>query len=442
MVTTGYGVGLLNAWAILWSAALIIVNDARVDFKRIERHRKQGDAKWKAGGEDHANGNAITSGTDMSLETAALRAGNLKEPQARAPKRTNQADHDWQYVWQALPPRFLHRLHWVTDLVISFRGPGWSHQTPGMAPPPSNIQASLADSFRKPPTAMSTLTRADLLRNNLPRFLVVIVVLDGLKSLMMQDPYFWSLGPSMPSPFPWPVLSRTLLSATMTFFSLQSIFLLAPLIFGVLLGPEWIGELAWPWKYTPYFGSIREIGKQGLAGAWGRWWHQLFRFGFEQCGEGAARALGGDNKGWGKRSRKGMLLRVSLAFALSGTLHASASYTSMRPTKPLHPFIFFALQPVGILVQRAVADWMRQSGWREKIPSWTRELGNYCFVIAWFYITGPFVADDFAGCGVWLYEPVPFSIFRGLSGQGWWFWGGTWIKWHSAVPWWKSGFAI
>lgn len=442
MVTIGYGIGLLNAWAIVWSAALIIFNDARADFKRIEGHRKQGDAKWKARSVDNTNRKAIASARELTLKTAILRAGHFQESSTRKRKETNEADNDIQYVWQAIPSNFLHRLDWVSDLVASFRGPGWSYQISGLAPPPPHIQASLADPALKPPTPSSNLTRADLLRHNLPYFLLVVIIMDGLKSVMMQDPYFWSLGPEVPSPLPYPRLSRTLLSATMTFFSLQGIFLLAPLGLGVLLGPELLGEQAWPWKYTPFYGSLREISKHGLAGVWGRWWHQLFRFGFEQGGEFAARTLGGDSKGWGKKGQKGLLLRVVVAFTLSGTLHACASYTSMLPTRPLNAFTFFAIQPVGLLGQKAIADWMKRNGWREKIPNWIREVGNVVFVFVWFYFTGPIIADDFAGCGIWLYEPVPFSIFRGMSGQGWWFWGGTWVRWHTAQPWWKSGLAF
>ena len=455
MVTVGYGIGLLNAFAVLWSATLLVFKDARADFKRIEGHRKQRDAKWKAGiaGQakggviysDQSNGNATTTSSQESPQNAIMRAGHVdknNDQKANEKKQAADVDHDEQYIWQRLPSTFEHRLDWVMDLVCSFRGPRWSYQISGMAPPPPRIQTSLADPSLKQPTPESYLTRADLLRYNLPYFLTLLIVLDSLKSLAMQDPYFWSLGPATLSPFPCPRLSRTLLSVTMVFFSLQGIFLLAPLVYGVLLGPVWIGEHSWPWMYTPFYGSLRDISKHGLAGAWGRWWHQLFRFAFEQGGEFTARFLGGEARGWGKKSQRGLILSTVVAFALSGILHACGSYTSIHSTRPLHSFMFFALQPAGLLGQKAMTDWIKRTGWRERIPWWLRELGNFVFVLLWFYITGPIVADDFAATGIWLYEPVPFSIFRGLSGQGWWFGGGTWVRWHTADSWWKSGFAF
>ena len=455
MVTTGYGIGLLNIYVILWSATLIIFNDARSDFKRIEAHRKLGDAKWKAGVGTQANGptttntqfssDTVNTSREESLGSAILRAGHIKaadDQNASSEGQAAKADDDNQYVWQRLPPVFQHRLDWVTELICSFRGPRWSYRISGLTPPPPHIQVSLEDKSLIPANQESHLTRPGLLRQNLPPFLFGLLVLDGLKTLAMQDPYFWSLGTASPSPFPYPRFSRMLITVPFVFFSLQSICLLSPLVFGVLLGPERIGEHSWPWMYTPFFGSIREISKHGLAGAWGRWWHQLFRLSFEQGGEFFARALGGEARGWGKKSQKGLILRVFTAFTLSGILHAAASYTTMPPTKPLHSFVFFAMQPLGLLGQRAFTDWIRKAGYREKIPQWLREAGNVLVVVAWVFATGPIVADDFAATGIWLYEPVPFSIFRGLTGQGWWFWGGTWARWHKASPWWKSGIAF
>ena len=455
MVTTGYGIGLLNVYVVLWTATLIIFNDARSEFKRIEGHAKKGDAKWKAriGGEadgsltanNQISKSAVSTSIEESLGTSVLRTANVKsanDQDAGTQKQAADALDGTQYVWQRLPSNFKHRLDWVTDLMCSFRGPRWSYRISGLIPPPQHIQASLGDPSFQKPNEKSYLTRAGLLRQTVPQFLFVLTALDGLKTLTAQDPYFWSLGTDSPSPFPFPRLSRVLISLTFVYFSLQSICLLSPLVFGILLGPKLIGEHAWPWMYTPYFGSLRDISKHGLAGAWGRWWHQIFRLNFEQGGEFLAKVLGGEAQGWGKKNQKGLILRTVVAFTLSGLLHAVASYTTMSPTNSSNALIFFTLQPVGILGQKAFTDWIKKSGHTEKIPHWLREFGNALFVVLWFYVTGPIIADDFAATGIWLYEPVPFSIFRGLTGQGWWFWGGTWANWHVANPWWKSGIAF
>ena len=199
MVTTGYGIGLLNAWVVLWSATLVIFTDARSTYRRIERGGSKF-AEARIEGADLSangavNGSAEASGKKLSAENGCLRARKINpsveyEPDSK--QQANPSNGDEYYVWQSLPAHFLHRLDWVADLVSSFRGPRWSHQIAGLAPPPSHIQASLKDETLKPPKPDSHLTRTDLLRQNLPWFMITVIALDGLKTLAMQDPYFWS----------------------------------------------------------------------------------------------------------------------------------------------------------------------------------------------------------------------------------------------------------
>lgn len=54
-------------------------------------------------------------------------------------------------------------------------------------------------------------------------------------------------------------------------------------------------------------------------------------------------------------------------------------------------------------------------------------MGNWVGTVGWLYLTGPLLADDFARCGIWLFEPVPVSIVRGGLGERWWCWGGRWV---------------
>lgn len=434
MVTVGYGIGLLNAWAILWSASLIIFNDARADFKRIEEHRAtSGDG----------SSSEIDRGTSTNVDKAnngALRKrdvnGAVKQSSSEAVQR--EPTQGITYVWQSLAQSFHHRLDWVLDLVSNFRGVRWNYQITGLAPPPPHIQSSLSDPKLPPPTEQSHLTRSDILRRDLPTFITCYLTLDFLKYLTMKDPYFWSLPPSTPSPFPYPGATRLILSVVFVYASLLQIFLLAPLIFAVLLGPKIIGQHSWPWLYSSYFGPLSQVWHKGLAGLWSGWWHQIFRSAFDQAGEFMGRLTG-----WEKRSQRGAILRVAVAFACSGTLHACASYTTLADTRPIRgSFAFFMVQPIGIIGQRAIAGWMRKAGIRDKIPAWLRGVGNSIVVVGWCFLTGPLIANEFAATGIWLYEPVPVSLFRGLTGQGWWRWGGRWLRWYTADKWWKSGFAF
>lgn len=430
MVTVGYGIGLLNAWAVLWTASLIIFNDARADFRRLEEHSR-------TSSDGDAQGTATGAG-DTSAEGLRKRHADRLINGTSNPKYQQDSSKSVQYCWQPLPPTFRHRLDWVLDLVSNFRGTRWNYQITSLPPPPSHIQKFLSNPSLPPPNAESQLTRRDLLRRDLPNFILCIFALDVLKTLTLQDPYYWGLPPSTPSPFSYPTATRLLLSVTFVYSSLLTIYLLAPLIFGVLLGPEIIGQHAWPWLYAPYFGPPSQVWEKGIAGLWGGWWHQLFRYAFEQAGEFAGRVIG-----WEKTSQRGMMFRVIVAFACSGLLHASASYASLGHTRPIRgAFTFFMLQPVGIIAQKAVTGWMKSLGLREKMPLWLRHAGNLAAVVGWCFLTGPNIADDFAATGIWLYEPLPISPLRGLRGEGWWCWGGDWVRWHTAERWWRSGLAF
>lgn len=454
-VTITYGIGLLNAWTILWSATFIIFNNAREDFKRIERRpQEQTDGKNLQADKGVGFTSDLADPNPAELQNCRL---NASSPYGIA-SETSDSDHRGDDVqsgnyqrssvsiskpgnfnWQKLPHSMLHRLDWVTDLVTNFRGLGWAHQIPGTLPPPPHIQASLYYPNQPPENKHLYPSRSSLLRSNLPAFVLCCVALDILKALVSRDPYFWSLPPSVPSPFPYPRLCRLLLSVACTYTALLSIFVLAPLGFACLLGPQILGDHASPWLYPRYFGSLVQLWKKGLAGLWGGWWHQLFRYAFEAAGEFLSGTLLGLDKG----STLGSIVRVFTAFVCSGALHACASYTTLGNTRPMQgAFAFFALQPMGIMAQRAFTGWARQQGLREKIPAWIRGTGNILVVLAWGWFTGPLIADDFAGGGIWLIEPLPISPTRGILGGGWWRWGGTWVRWHSGDRWWKSGLAF
>lgn len=430
-VTVGYGIGLLNSWTILWSATFLIFTDGRNDYKRIERQERP---EILASKDDVLveNFQGETSALDGSTkdglkslhpmaESPQITLDTTTSPEIDYPEISSAQDpvsSPFQtYIWQSLPTNLSHRLDFILDLVTNFRGLRWTHQAPGTFPPPTHIRESLTSPSPPPSLHSSSYpTRRQLLTQNLPSFILNSLALDTLKALTAQDPYFLSL--------------------LFTYTSLLNIFLLAPLGLACLLGPRILGPHASPWLYPPSFGPMSAIADKGLAGLWGGWWHQLFRYAFESAGE----FIGGTCLHLPKKSTAGAAVRVTVAFWCSGFLHACASYTVMGNTHPMrNSFAFFAVQPVGILAQRALSMWLRKEGYREAIPVWMRRVGNVMVVVGWCVLTGPLVADDFAAAGIWLYEPLPVSLVRGLRGEGWWRWGGEWVRWYSGTRWWRSG---
>lgn len=457
-VTVGYGIGLLNAWTILWSASFLIFNDGRKDYQRIERQERPYVAQ-----DNDETLIQNTQGETTALDGSTMDGLKSLHPMAEIPQSTIASADDpetdypevWAdqepipsdspnqtYVWQPLPRSFLHRLDYILDLITNLRGLRWTHQAPhNTFPPPPHIRSSLPPPSPPPSLPPSHYpTRLTLFTKSLASFLLCSLTLDALKYLTSHDAYFLTAPrSSTPSPFPYPRTTRVLISLVFVYASLLNIFLLGPLLLSCALGPTILGPHASPWLYPPQFGPLSSIATNGLAGLWAGWWHQLFRHGFESAGEYTSTRILRRGR---KKSPTATAVRVAVAFACSGILHACASSTvpGAPHTRPWgRSFAFFAAQPVGIVAQRAGSAWLRRRGYREALPWWLRRAGNVAVVVAWCWVTGPWIADEFAAGGIWLYEPLPVSLIRGWKGEGWWRWGGEWVRWYSADRWWKSG---
>lgn len=465
----GFSVGLTSAWSILWCANILVVHDCQTDFMRIERTEGgisrvfcRGKPATKADGavKEHDPVPKLQDGTapevtHLGKPQTPLSASALGT-EAAPPQRTGRL------AWQPYPLRpFIERLDWVADVFCNFRGMGWNWQITGLPPPPLAVQKQLqatsgtSISSKRSNTSSSGVnsyhTRSSLLRANLRILVFGYLGLDLLKTIMMKDPYFWGLTThGAPPHLPLlvqhsPILLRTyrlLISQAAAYSSLNTLFSLAPLFFAGVLGPRVLGVRGEPWMYPDSYGSYRNVLDKGLAGWWGGWWHQTFRFAFEAPAKRVVRVLGLDEKGMGARA-----LQLGVAFALSGSVHACGSYTMMGDTRPLRgPFAFFVLQAGGIMLQTAAVGLLKKAGVAERTPRLVRQLANFVYVHVWFYYTAPLLCDDFAKGRLWLYEPIPISLFRGMGfgveGDGWWHWGGRWAWWHWGKHWWQSGLAL
>ncbi|KAI9818423.1 MAG: hypothetical protein M1827_000482 [Pycnora praestabilis] len=496
----GFGIGLICCWCILWSATVLIFNDSQGKFKRIERKVDDGsgeeaDGKVAARKEGHLDTSGVNGsrdGLDLASQSRALlgsrevmktkprindgiNGGFIPNPPFNNKAQGTPTDRTGTFAWQRYPLQpFSERLDWVLDLITNFRGMGWSWRISGIPPPPPHVQAQLSASensnsnestsdadSRVSSTGITRYhTRSSLLRQKIQTLTLGYLSLDVLKKLTMHDPYFWGLPMpvhSLPAPTYLPLTITTsptllksyrlLLSLGGIYTALLSIFTLGPLVFAGLLGPRILGVRGEPWMYPDTYGSFSAIYDKGLAGWWGGWWHQTFRFAFEAPSKRAVEALG-----WDPTTLKAKALQIFVAFALSGTLHACGSYTTFSNTT--HPltgsFTFFILQPIGIIAQMLASRLLKMYGIAPHIPNRVRQVGNFVVVHVWLYYTAPLLVDDFARGGIWLFEPVPFSVVRGLGfgvlgkegGEGWCCWRWEWFaKWYWGRRWWRSGLA-
>lgn len=440
----GYGVGLAFIWHTIWSAAILVFNDAQRDFKRIERTFINPKAE--------PNGAPLATTQIDSTQVRHRTRKKVGETQSQYAVKNDgttesSADdygHDVQYLasyhWQSYPKRFLHRLTWVLDVTtLTFRGSGWNWGNP-VLPPVVADSASTRAAFK---SAWVTTT-------------INYLGLDLLKVLTMKDPYFWGLVDSPPPPlFTFfgryagfaALVYRLLICCFGIMFALKGAYGFVCMVYlgiGLSLGPRTSIKIPIeaPWLYTDFFGPfLTSLFEGGLAGAWGRWWHQNFRFGFVAPADWLL------SKFPVSLQTKSQLvaLRVIIAFVLSGAIHACGSYTQFADTKPLSgPFLFFVLQIPGILIQRLPAYISPRL--LARLPKWIRQWTNLAFSIAWILLTGPLVADDFSRGGLWLFEPIPISPLRGLGfgahDEGWWCWHGKWFKSWAGERWWQRGFQI
>ncbi|KAK4961085.1 hypothetical protein LTR10_001575 [Elasticomyces elasticus] len=452
-----FGVGLISSWGTLWVAAIMIVNDCQTDFSRVERRSSSDEAG--------SNG-AVTNGSVQNQPT------NQKTKSASDPIAPTTNDispkHEQLLYWQSYPTSsFLSRIDWVADVFCSFRGVGWNWQTSGIPPPPKWIKDQLrqhenAGGASDKPTSMAVTTsrsgirrfanRSELIRNTAINITIGYIALDIIVTLMHKDPYFWGyIESKAPAHLPHVIqdsdflthVYRLLLSLAGIYAALATIFKLGPAFFCGMLGPRWLGVRGEAWMNpADMFGSYNMVFTKGLAGWWGGWWHQTFRFAFEAPTSRLLEVTGID-----KRSAAGKALSLFIAFFLSGCLHAAGSYTQLGDTRPLlGPFQFFMLQAIGILAQTLATQQMKKMGLLQSCPKLLCQATNFVLVHVWLYYTAPLLVDDFARGGVWLFEPIAFSPLRGLGfgapdDQFFAMWHGL-AWWRTGDHWWDSGIAL
>ncbi|KEF58639.1 uncharacterized protein A1O9_06565 [Exophiala aquamarina CBS 119918] len=478
----GYGIGLCAVWGAIMSGALMLFNDPERDFWRLEAREIQLDDSSLV---HHASTivsapRAASSHVDVRRRKvpSVYTATNIE--QNEVPGSTEPANKPYQLVWQGFPynAEWIHVIDWTVDLVTGFRGVNWNHRIPTLAGIDAPIPPMPTRGQEKPisevnleskPTAIPRRTLQALQRRAVQDFLFSYLMLDVLKTSMVTDPYFLGLGDlNSPSPWLWlshlteavPFATRFLrlgMSMAGVVAALTFIFSLSPLFFTLVL-PALVdvpkvtkSPLLEPWLYPPQWHPLTtSVLHTGLAGFWGKFWHQMFRYGFSQPSRVLIRRLELDPSGNGAR-----IIQLLTAFALSGSVHAAGSFTafSLVQTHPVSgSLLFFILQAFGVFTQTlGVKILHTQIPMTKSLPQVVRQTANAAVTLGFLYFTGPLLANDFAQSGIWLFEPVPVSILRGLGfgpggkDEGLWAWsqdGSTWVGWWTGRGWWETGLAI
>lgn len=478
----GYGIGLCTVWGTIMSGALLLFNDPGRDFWRLEaRGAERHDSSL---GHDKSTIASASLSASSSLDVRRRKVASVYTAtdikQKKFPGPDKPANIPYKLVWQGFPYNagWLHIIDWTVDLVTGFRGVNWNHRIPTLAridasipPMPTREQDKTASEVNldSMPTTIPGQTLQALQRRAVQDFLISYLILDVLKTSMVTDPYFLGLV-DLDHQSPWFRLSQ--LTETVPFATrfirlgmsmagvlaaLTFIFSLNPLFFTFIL-PALVdvskltrSPLLEPWLYpSQWYPLTTSVLHTGLAGFWGKFWHQMFRYGISQPSRVLLRRLDLDPSGNGAR-----VIQLLTAFALSGSIHAAGSFTafSLVQTHPVSgSLLFFLLQALGVFAQTLVVRVLHsQILWTKSLPRVMGQTANAVATLGFLYFTGPLLANDFARSGIWLFEPVPISILRGLGfgpggkDEGFWAWsqdGSTWVGWWKGTRWWETGLAI
>lgn len=477
----GYSIGLVSLLGIVNAAALLLFNDVGSDFKRLEVDTARPKVK-----EYYQNGSipGSTSSDIAQVVNVARRnkpsiytsTGSQNVSCYSGPVTPATSPH--KFIWQGYPhcSTWHHVLDWTVDLTTSIRGVGWNHRLPTLAPIDALMARGLSTrqkddrvNIGAKPTAGPLPTLRSLQFRGLQDFILGYLLLDFLKTTMITDPYFLGMEPlESPSPWRWlaqlngtlPIATRVVrlsMSLAGVIAALTFIFSLNPLFFTFIL-PSLVdvskitrSPLLEPWLYPPHWHSLTtSVCYSGLAGLWGKFWHQMFRYGITEPSRVLIEKMRFEPRGSAAR-----LIQLFVAFGLSGSIHAAGSYTSfsLEQTHPFSgPLLFFLLQAVCILVVSSTVNLLHKHiPATQKLPAVAGQTVNVLVVLFYLYFTGPLLANDFARSGIWLLEPVPLSPLRGLGfgpggkDEGWWTWyqeGSRTIGWWKGNGWWERGLAI
>lgn len=429
-----YVVGLISTWLTIWSAALLLFTDAQGSFKRIERCFEPPETNGK-------KDDTVTNGSSAKKRRPANKDTNDVKTRRIERSITNDRKEESprrlpRLKWQPYPDEFGHRLSWVLDLISNLRGPNWSWRIPTLPPFPNPIDTQLEQGKNGAFGALSWTTESTArLRSALFGFLLNYVIVDILKWITVQDPYFWGFVDSPPPPFivqhfgalaPFITYLYREFSSVLGIFSIMNcIYPLLPLFCLSIsaLFPKSSQHVALPieaaWLYPDLFGNpIYSMLDHGLAGAWGIGWHQFFRFGFTAPGYWIPTLIPTSLRQKPAISTGLRYLKPFLAFFLSGLIHCMGSYSRIGPKHHIYrPFLFFALQPVGILLQKTSGKtFLSICPFGVSRP--VRRAVNLSFAVAWLLLFAPLFADDFSRSGIWMAEPLPFSLIGNLGLRG------------------------
>ncbi|KAL2352363.1 hypothetical protein BJ546DRAFT_1064108 [Cryomyces antarcticus] len=392
------GLDVLSMNVFLWSTFLLALKDPRRDFKRVHLGPKPAGAPQQ----HQLNGTSNHGCVGKSRKAE----GHSRD--------------------ESYPADFINRLAWVGTLLVSLRLFNWK------------TGDTFHDALQPRPPAHSSRKR----------FLIHAVLCtvrgwllpDACAFYIQTDPYFRTSALSIAAPYPPPQANTPLALAllrllpprllrtsiiTTQAFALVSLQYYLPSIPAVLLNSiNLLPASRSPHTWPPFFGPFSAVLDRGIRGLWGQAWHQEFRY----LASTPGRTLG-EVLGLPRTSSAAWALAALSGFGWSGVVHMG-----LVPPLPLHTTLsatqlrlciagFFWAQVPALAVEAVAA-----SAARRWLPArWCRSVllsraVNAAWAAAWMCVTLPLLGVAARELRYWTVWPVPVSVCRGLTGQGWSAW--------------------
>lgn len=224
--------GLLSAWSLIWSAVLLLVFNPHIEFRRIRIV-------------DDAN----STGSKSS-----------------------------QYGWEAFPKSIsMRRLYWTLDLILNFRGIGWSYRNSKLPTDGEKCTFDSAElnSINANCRGMAQIRagkgRQSFVLGSLGLFLRDYLLLDLCSHLFHLDPFFSESQAnqflSVIPPGPIYITSFRLLLSLVALYAWCDIIFVGFAILSVgVFGDRWMGTHGEPWMHPRLWGSIWDCYHKGLRG--------------------------------------------------------------------------------------------------------------------------------------------------------------------------------
>jgi hypothetical protein len=234
--STSYLFGFAPSWTLIVAAVFLLLCNPPREFRRIRRKDDQGSGK---------EGSASDS----------------------------------QYEWEPFPEQFSRRVWWTLDLLMNFRGLGWSYQK-RQHQIPDAVKKVYAESGIKvirdgcENEKKTGQTKSAFLVKQFGYFVVDYMMLDFFIYLMDRDPWFnRPLGSDERLLFGWPagnldifVRPYRVFVGTLATYSVMDMVHVILAMVSVSLGESWLGTHGQPWMHPRLWGSLAELYHRGLPG--------------------------------------------------------------------------------------------------------------------------------------------------------------------------------